>query len=454
MKKVVLDLMKSVGSSALLLVATTLGAQAADLERAAATHDWTGPYIGALIAAGGHRTVGIYHPAGDDSSVHALGALGEVAVLGGGQVGWNFQTGNLVFGVEGDISASGFERGAPESDLDPGDDIDFDVDYFATARGRIGIADNDVLLFATGGVAFIGGSLANGETGESLDIDAVGGVFGAGVEWAATPNLSVKVEGLYAIFDDRTSLDGELGEEGGLSTDFFRLRDMAMARLAVNWHFNGAANDGSYDVDETQRDWTGPYIGALVGAGALQTGGIFDSDDESSSIVFLGQSSTIGVMAGGTVGWNIQNGQTLFGLEGDISFADWDENSFQSTNSSDGINFSTDVFATVRGRVGYVDGDLLVYGTAGIAFLSGGLTDIDGTAGADGVDIFATGGVFGAGLEWAATETISVKAEGLYVHFNDATDFEGAGAADTGDAFELNDAVIARLGVNWAWPAN
>ncbi|MEM9472187.1 MAG: hypothetical protein AAGA00_09520, partial [Pseudomonadota bacterium] len=103
---------------------------------------------------------------------------------------------------------------------------------------------------------------------------------------------------------------------------------------------------------------------------------------------------------------------------------------------------------------GYADGDLLVYGTAGVAFLTGELSDVGGSGGADGVDVFATGAVFGVGMEWAATESVTVKAEGLYVHFNDATSFEGAGQADTGDAFELKDAAIARLGVNWAFPAD
>ncbi len=446
--------MAGVCSTALLLAATSFGAQAADFEPVPQVHDWTGPYIGALIGAGGYNTAGFFDDqgSGSDTEAHRLGALGEVSVLGGGQIGWNFQSGNMVFGVEGDISATGFERGVPESDFATGDAIVWDVDYFATARGRIGIADNDVLLYATGGVAFLGGTLSNGENDENLDIDAVGGVVGAGIEWAATPNMSVKVEGLYTFFNDTTNLEDELGEPN--TGDFFRLRDMIVARLGVNWHFNGAANDGSYDVDETERNWTGPYIGALFGAGALQTDGIFDSSDESSSIVLLAQSSTVGLMGGGTLGWNIQNGQMLFGMEGDISFADWDETSFQATNSSSGVNFSTDLFATARGRVGYVDGDLLIYGTAGIAFLSGDLRDVGGNNGADGIDVLATGGVFGAGLEWAATESVTVKVEGLYVHFNDATDFEGSGEADTGDAFELDDAVIARLGVNWAWPAN
>ncbi len=451
MKRVAFNLMKGAGSAALLMAATSLGAQAADLERPYAAHDWTGPYIGALIAVGGYDTEGDFDN-DSDTEAHRLGALGEVSILGGAQVGWNFQSGNMVFGIEGDISATAFDRAVAEPDLNDDDAVVLEGDYFATARGRIGIADNDVLLFATAGAAFIGGSLSNTETDDSIDVDAVGGVVGAGIEWAATPTLSVKVEGLYAFFDKTIDLNNELGE--GTDDDFFRIEDMVVARLGVNWHFNGAANDGSYDIDETDRDWTGPYIGALVGAGAVQTGGIFDSSDESSSGIFLAQSSTVGVMGGGTVGWNIQNGQMVFGLEGDISFVDWDETSFQATNTPDGINFESELFATARGRVGYADGDLLVYGTAGVAFLTGELSDAGGSGGADGVDVFATGAVFGVGMEWAATESVTVKAEGLYVHFNDATSFEEAGAADTGDAFELQDAAIARLGVNWAFPAD
>jgi outer membrane immunogenic protein len=442
------QLIGSVAASAMILAGAPTVAQAADLF-GNYSHDWSGFYIGALVGAGG------YDPQGDfdndnDSSAHRLGAVAEVGVLGGLQAGWNYQTGNLVFGLEGDISATGLDRGVPEAQ-NAQDVLSYDVDYFATARARLGIADNDVLAFVSGGVAFTGGSLANSQTNTGLDVDAVGGVVGAGLEWAATSNVSIKVEGLYAFFDKTVDLNNQLGE--GTTDDFFDLNDMVVARVGANWRFGAPASRESYDADETERDWTGPYIGLLVGAGAVQTNGNFDSADNDSSEIFLAQSSTVGLLGGGTAGWNIQNGDLVFGVEGDISFVDWNETSFQMTNTPDGINFDADLLTTVRGRVGYADGDVLIYGTAGVALLTGGLSDNGGSAGADGIDILATGGVFGAGIEWAATENLSVKAEALYVSFNDSTDFNEAGSADTGDAFVLNDVAIARVGLNWAFPS-
>jgi outer membrane immunogenic protein len=127
------QLIGSVAASAMILAGAPTVAQAADLF-GNYSHDWSGFYIGALVGAGG------YDPQGDfdndnDSSAHRLGAVAEVGVLGGLQAGWNYQTGNLVFGLEGDISATGLDRGVPEAQ-NAQDVLSYDVDYFATARAR------------------------------------------------------------------------------------------------------------------------------------------------------------------------------------------------------------------------------------------------------------------------------------------------------------------------------
>ena len=448
------NLLKSVGAAALLLVASSLGAQSADLTRIEpAAHDWSGPYIGAVVGVGGYDTSGVFDQDDDADSVINLGALGDVGFLGGGTVGWNYQTGNTVFGIEGDISATSLERSAQEQDFSTGDQMVFGGDYLATVRGRVGVARNDVLLYATGGVAFLGGSLENRDSDESLSVDAVGPVVGAGIEWAVSQNVSVKIEGLYAFLDKRVDLDGQLDE--GDTDDSFRLGDVVTARLGVNWNFgNSSGDEPTYEPDETDRNWTGGYVGAVLGAGAWVTSGYYDTSDKSSSIEDLGDLGSTGINGGGTVGWNVQNGNMVFGVEGDISFLDWSEESFEPDLDDSRIRFKGDLFATARGRVGYADGDLLVYGTAGVAFLNGTLDDGGTGETDDTIDVLATGLVLGAGMEWAAMDNVSVKVEGLYVRFNDSTDISDFGSGDEGDTFKLDDAVIARLGVNWAFSQN
>ena len=141
------------------------------------------------------------------------------SVIGGAQVGANAQWGNLVVGVEGDISWAGIEgsvRSTSGPFTIPGvpgavttvEGASADLEFLATVRGRLGFAFNNMLVYGTGGVAFgrvtsagdvtasIGPQfLTLASTGQETH---VGWTAGAGVEAMLTPNLSAKVEYLYA----------------------------------------------------------------------------------------------------------------------------------------------------------------------------------------------------------------------------------------------------------------
>ncbi len=116
----------------------------------------------------------------------------DVGLLGGVHVGYNWQEGAKVIGVEGDISF--------------GDKID----YLASLRGRLGYAMDSLLVYATAGVAFVGfedktiqADFGWGE--KSFDISGdndVGLVVGGGAEVKLDPNWSLGVEGLYYFFGD------------------------------------------------------------------------------------------------------------------------------------------------------------------------------------------------------------------------------------------------------------
>ena len=126
--------------------------------------------------------------------------------------------------------------------------------------------------------------------------------------------------------------------------------------------------------------WTGFYVG--INAGAAFT----DEDtSENDDTVFVG---------GFHLGYNWQkHGPWVFGIEGDVDFAD-----------------DVDYVASIRGRLGYAMGSTLLYGTGGVAFL--GVAD-------DTDDDNLEGWVAGAGLEHKLRQNVSVGVEGLYYNYGE-----------------------------------
>jgi outer membrane immunogenic protein len=106
--------------------------------------------------------------------------------VGGAQVGYNYQIGSFVVGLEVDIQYADF--GGEDIVLSDGSVVDFNnSDWFGTVRARAGVAFDRALIYATGGFAFAD--------------DATGWTVGGGLEYAFTDNLSAKVEGLYVNLD-------------------------------------------------------------------------------------------------------------------------------------------------------------------------------------------------------------------------------------------------------------
>lgn len=136
-------------------------------------------------------------------------------VVGGGQAGYNWQLGTWLFGLETDIQGSG-ERGSSDVCLvaafATGTGLftaNYKLDWFGTARGRIGILPTDrVLLYATGGLAYGGVSATAPLIPLSWGSTRAGWTVGAGAEAAIDHNWSIKLEYLYM----------DLGNVGGSST--------------------------------------------------------------------------------------------------------------------------------------------------------------------------------------------------------------------------------------------
>jgi outer membrane immunogenic protein len=152
-----------------------------------------------------------------------------------------------------------------------------------------------------------------------------------------------------------------------------------------------------------------------------------------------------GALLGATLGYNHQVGSWVLGIEGDI---DWSSIGGQVTGPVMGIpaTFETQLpwLNTFRGRVGYAFGSFLPYITGGGAFGGVRATDAITIPGSGnvlgGLSDVRLGWTAGAGLEYALTQNLSVKAEYLYVDLGS-------------DILVLDDvkfsAHLLRGGVNW-----
>jgi outer membrane immunogenic protein len=229
-------------------------------------YNWTGFYIGGNVGYSWGRS--------RDDSTLANGA-GTVlfansdrsdlnGVVGGGQIGYNWQMQNWLWGLEADIQGTG-ERGSRDFIcgtsicrpnvvgaavvLGPPVPVSLDqkLEWFGTVRGRAGIlVSPKVLLYATGGLAY--GGVSTGETisglnGFSNTDTRVGYTVGAGIEGVIGGNWTAKLEYLFVdlgrtsgSFATTTPATG-----GGLLASNFssRITDNVL-RVGVNYTFSGA----------------------------------------------------------------------------------------------------------------------------------------------------------------------------------------------------------------------
>ena len=150
-------------------------------------YNWTGFYVGIIGGGGfGHSTVS-----------NAFGATGfnTSGGLAGGTVGYNYQIGQAVLGIEGDGDWSNI-RGSTSSGICAGVSCEVRNDWLATVRGRLGYAYDRFLPYITGGAAF--GDIKTSITGfNGSTTDKAGWTAGAGVEAAITGPWTAKIEYLY-----------------------------------------------------------------------------------------------------------------------------------------------------------------------------------------------------------------------------------------------------------------
>jgi outer membrane immunogenic protein len=148
--------------------------------------------------------------------------------LVGGTLGFNFQTGSIVLGLEGDYDLTSI---AGSVSCPVGFTCESKNTWLATARARLGYAGfNNWLPFITGGAAF-GNIKASNTAFASAQKSATGWTAGAGIEYAFLPNWSVRAEYLYV---DLGSFD--CGIACGAATDNVSFT-ANVGRIGLNYRF-------------------------------------------------------------------------------------------------------------------------------------------------------------------------------------------------------------------------
>jgi outer membrane immunogenic protein len=199
----------------LALLASTLfigAASAADMPRRAPAYkapepimaqpyNWTGFYVGGNLGYGWGR---------QDNSVDgtSVGSANVNGIIGGGQVGYNWQVNQIVFGLEADFQGSGQKGDGSFTVPFPGTFTN-KLDWFGTVRGRVGYAFDRWLPYVTGGWAYGHGSIdasAPGVGAGSVSNTYSGWTVGGGLEYAFLNNWSAKIEYLYVDFGNGPSV--------------------------------------------------------------------------------------------------------------------------------------------------------------------------------------------------------------------------------------------------------
>lgn len=201
----------AVALAALASTALTTSAAAADfayrqpytVNQPLNAYSWAGPYLGANL--------GYAWGSVENSRTKPDG------VFGGAQAGYNWQNGQFVFGLEGDIQVS-----AADDTFAP---WKFSNPWFGTVRGRLGYAFNNVLVYGTGGLAF--GELRAETFGLSESHTNAGWTLGVGAEFGIYQNWTAKVEYLYV----------DLSSSNFSITAAPNSYQFGLVRAGVNYHF-------------------------------------------------------------------------------------------------------------------------------------------------------------------------------------------------------------------------
>jgi outer membrane immunogenic protein len=199
---------------------------------------WTGFYIGLDI--GGDWGRDRVSPLVPDGGVFPRSnTINPSGVFGGGTLGYNWQTGNFLLGLEGDVGYLGLNGSA----ADPGGGTEVDHikgGVYGDVTGRLGVIFGPALLYGKGGSAAVDGrgtttTQLAGFTWTSSSAFTNGWTAGGGLEYKISGPWSLKVEYLHFDFGTKNAMingaGGPFPYSNKLTAD--------SAKFGVNYQFSG-----------------------------------------------------------------------------------------------------------------------------------------------------------------------------------------------------------------------
>ena len=455
------------GVSAIALVAAgpAIAADVNALPRKApapiAAPPWAGAYVG-IVAGGtfGNSNHFINQPTfAGPTTVDGYNVGGGLV---GGTAGYNVQTGSWLYGVEGDLSFVAAQGGVNDAlpVFNPASFAETREHWLGTGRGRLGwVTPDNVLLFATGGFAVAGveASITRPPVAIAQTNTRWGWTVGAGAEAMLAPHLSAKAEYLYVNLQSSSYFS-----QADLPTFVPRSDvplDQHVFRFGLDYHFADAAPAAAAPMytkaPVALPRWAGLYLGGVAG------GGFGNSNQIDNGPRGFGPTThgyrVGGALAGGTIGYNLQSGPWVYGLEGDLAWADLrgQANEIPPFTTTFVTATQEHWLGTGRGRLGWTTpNNVLLYATGGFA-----------VAGVEAIVVAPVGASFtqtntrwgwtaGLGGEAMLGRGWSAKAEYLYVDLQSSAYFSPSPAPNLNTRGDVPlDQHLFRFGLNWHFGA-
>lgn len=459
------------GCAALIAIAANIPATAAAATPNPAW-DWSGFYVGGNVGYGVGSDQGQYDDqAPGFSPTPERFNYSPAGAIGGGQLGFNWQLSpSWVLGFESDFQASSQLDNftcvqqclnVPATALLNGTNVDQRLNWFGTARGRVGWSSGPALWYVTGGLSFgelssaINTIQANGSSlALNFDDTKVGWALGGGLEYRVWGNWTAKAEYLYVDFGNVSHTFVTNNPLTGFPTTSIyasHVRDN-IVRLGLNYKF-GSSDAGAAPAALASTDppliykapisrsaatsvaiwnWTGFYAGVNAGGGVARDPFTKIGTFNTTGNPILDESFYLmprGVIGGGQIGFNWQVSSVVLGAEADYQFSGQDDDTTCATfcdptpgGSIALIQQKLPWFATVRGRVGWTNGPGLIYVTGGaaVAQVKTNISQSDFNSSPLVLNAFdfnqnKAGFTFGGGIEHQIIGNWTAKVEYLYI---------------------------------------
>jgi len=312
--------------------------------------------------------------------------------------------GRFVAGLEGDAQWSG-QRGRTCSgnicfhnfnEENFAGNYEHMLEWFATARARLGLANGGTLFYVTGGAAWAGMRETTTWVVDNIPVahtahhNLTGWALGGGIEGRLSDDWTVKAEYLHLDFAPTSMTGRYTAPPGGVigfdftSTSSSRVTDN-IVRIGLNRRLWNAPAAAPLPVDPAAAAWrwTGFYAGLNAGYGvgnsSFREFQFIDPSvppDPRELTHYFGSNapqkiSPQGALGGGQAGYNWQFDRLVVGVEGDVQWSGQKDLACAAGCAAPGVETLSQQInwlATVRGRAGYADRGYLLYVTAGGAW--------------------------------------------------------------------------------------